>query len=110
MRSDWFSVETGWVVVVVSHNGACGGVGLILECQKPTVALPYQQVMSESEDTASKPKISVAVVDKSHTNEIPDNIDSELYTTTRPESSLVKFSADPDGELAEALRRNGFDV
>jgi len=66
--------------------------------------------VSESEDTATGPTISVAVVDNSHANEIPDNIDSELYTTTRPESSLVEFAADPDGELAEALRRNGFDV
>ena len=66
--------------------------------------------MSESEDGATRPKISVAVVDKSYTNEIPDNIDSELYTTTRPESSVVEFTADPDGELAEELGRNGFDV
>ncbi|WP_435067498.1 hypothetical protein [Haloplanus sp. C73] len=66
--------------------------------------------MSESDDTATGPNISVAVVDKSHTNEIPDNIDSELYTTTRPESSLVEFTAAPDSELAEALRRHGFDV
>jgi hypothetical protein len=54
--------------------------------------------------------MSIAVVDNTHANEIPDNIDSELYTTTRPESSLVEFSADPDGELAAALRRNGFDL
>ena len=66
--------------------------------------------MSESTDTDTGPKISVAVVDNSHANEIPDNIDSDLYTATRPESSLVEFSADPEGELAEALRRNGFDI
>jgi hypothetical protein len=66
--------------------------------------------MSESQDTGTRPKISVAVVDETHANEIPDNIDSELYTTTRPESSLVEFAADPDGELAEALRRNGYDA
>ncbi|WP_311170506.1 hypothetical protein [Halobellus ordinarius] len=66
--------------------------------------------MSEPKDTDTRRKISVAVVDNSHANEIPDNIDSELYTTTRPESSLVEFTADPDGELAEALRRNGFDM
>jgi hypothetical protein len=71
---------------------------------------PVPSVVSESEDTVTRPNISVAVVDESHTNEIPDNIDSELYTTTRPESSLVEFTADPEGELAEALRRNGFDV
>jgi hypothetical protein len=66
--------------------------------------------MSESPDSNTGPKISVAVVDETHANEIPDNIDSELYTTTRPESSLKEFAADPDGELAEALRQNGFDV
>lgn len=66
--------------------------------------------MSESENPEGKPKITVAVVDETHANEIPDNIDSDLYTTTRPESSLVEFSADPDGELAEALRRNGFEA
>jgi len=66
--------------------------------------------MSESKDTDAGPQISVAVVDKTHANEIPDNIDSELYTTTRPESSLVEFTVDPDSELAEALRRNGFDL
>lgn len=66
--------------------------------------------MSESQDTDARPKISVAVVDNTHTNEIPDNIDSDLYTTTRPESSIVEFAADPDGDLAEALRREGFDA
>lgn len=66
--------------------------------------------MGESDDAATGRKISVAVADNSHTNEIPDNIDAELYTPTRPESSVVEFSAAPDGELAEALRRHGFDV
>ncbi|MBB6644776.1 hypothetical protein [Halobellus ruber] len=66
--------------------------------------------MSDTTDTDAGPKISVAVVDETHANEIPDNIDSDLYTTTRPESSLVEFAADPEGELADALRRNGFDL
>jgi len=66
--------------------------------------------MSNSQDTDTKRKLSVAVVEKTHANEIPDNIDADLYTTTRPESSLVEFTADPDSELAEALRRNGFDL
>lgn len=66
--------------------------------------------MSESKDTDTRPKIKVAVVEETHANEIPDNIDADLYTTTRPESSLVEFSADPDGDLAEALRRYGFDA
>jgi hypothetical protein len=66
--------------------------------------------MSESTDTDTKPHITVAVVENTHTNEIPDNIDSDLYTTTRPESSLMKFTIDPDGELAAALRRHGYEV
>jgi hypothetical protein len=66
--------------------------------------------MSESTDVDTGRKLKVAVVDKSHANEIPDNIDADLYETTRPESSLMTFSADPEGELAEALRRHGFDA
>jgi hypothetical protein len=66
--------------------------------------------MSESKEADAGPSITVAVVDESHTNEIPNNIDSELYTTTRPESSLIEFAADPDGDLAAALRRNDFDI
>jgi hypothetical protein len=49
-------------------------------------------------------------VDKTHTNEIPDNIDSDLYTATRPDSFVVEFTADPDSDLAEALRRHGYDI
>lgn len=66
--------------------------------------------MSESTDTDTGPKLKVAVVENTHANEIPDNIDADLYETTRQESSLMTFSADPDGELAEALQRNGFDA
>lgn len=66
--------------------------------------------MSGSDDTATSRAMTVAVVEETHANEIPDNIDSELYTTTRPESSFVEFTADPDGELADALRRSGFDA
>ena len=87
-----------------------GKSGFYTRWQKPNIPSLYYQLMSESKDANTRPKISVAVVDKTHANEIPDNIDSELYTTTRPESSLVEFTADPDGELAEALRRNGYDA
>jgi len=63
--------------------------------------------MTESTSTETQRALTVAVVDETHANEIPDNIDSDLYTTTRPESSLVEFTADPNDELAEALRRHG---
>ena len=41
--------------------------------------------MSESTDADTGPKLKVAVVDNTHANEIPDNIDADLYETTRPE-------------------------
>lgn len=66
--------------------------------------------MSGSEDTDPKPKLTVAVVEQTHANQIPDKVDSDLYETTVPESSMTEFAAAPDGELAAALRRNGFDV
>jgi len=66
--------------------------------------------MSESSNTGTERTMTVAVVENNYANEIPDNIDPELYTTTRPESSLVEFSAAPDSDLAAALRRNGFDA
>jgi hypothetical protein len=66
--------------------------------------------MSESNDTPTGRTLTIAVVEETHANEIPDNIDADLYTTTRPESSFTQFSADPDSDLAEALRRNGFDA
>lgn len=66
--------------------------------------------MSGSEDTDPKPKLSVAVVEQTHANQIPDKVDFDLYETTVPESSMTEFAADPDGELAVALRRHGFDA
>lgn len=66
--------------------------------------------MSESTDADTRRKLKIAVVENTHANEIPDNIDADLYETTRPESSLMTFSADPEGELAEALRRHGSDA
>jgi hypothetical protein len=72
--------------------------------------VPISQVMSESNETPTSRTLTIAVVEETHANEIPDNIDADLYTTTRPESSFAEFSADPDDELADALRRNGFDI
>ena len=52
--------------------------------------------MSGSEDTDPKPKLTVAVVEQTHANQIPDKVNSDLYETTRPESSMTEFAADPD--------------
>jgi hypothetical protein len=66
--------------------------------------------MSDSAESAANPDLKIAVVDQTHANEIPDNIDADLYTTTRPESSLVEFAVDPHSDLAEALRQHGYDA
>jgi hypothetical protein len=66
--------------------------------------------MSGSEDTDPKPKLTIAVVEQTHANQIPEKVDSDLYETTVPESLMTEFAAAPDGELAAALRRHGFDV
>ena len=66
--------------------------------------------MSESDNTPTGRTLTIAVVEETHANEIPDNIDADLYTTTRPESSFTQFSADPHSDLAGALRRHGFDA
>ena len=66
--------------------------------------------MSETTDVDTRRKLKSAVVEDTHANEITDNIDADLYETTRPESSLMTFSANPNSELAEALRRHGFDA
>jgi hypothetical protein len=72
--------------------------------------VPVFRVLSESDDTPTGRKLTIAVVEETHANEIPDNIDADLYTTTRPASSSAEFSVDPDSDLAEALRRHGFDA
>lgn len=66
--------------------------------------------MSESDDTPTGRTLTIAVIEETHANEVPDNIDADLYTTTRPASSFAEFSADPDSNLAEALRRHSFDA
>ncbi|WP_435073480.1 hypothetical protein [Halorubrum sp. HHNYT27] len=52
----------------------------------------------------------VIVYENTHQNEIPENIDSELYTTDRPANSFHEFKIEPDDDLVEALRNNGYTV
>jgi hypothetical protein len=66
--------------------------------------------MSGTDDTPTGRTLTIAVVEETHANEIPGNIDADLYTTTRPAASFAEFSAEPDSDLAEALRRHGFDA
>jgi cell envelope opacity-associated protein A len=56
---------------------------------------------------ASQP---VVVQEDTHQNEIPENIDSELYSTDSPTNSFHEFTIERGDELVEALRNNGYTV
>jgi len=56
------------------------------------------------------PNQPVVVQENTHQNEIPENIDSELYSTDRPSNSFHEFKIEPGDELVEALRNNGYTV
>ncbi|OYR40821.1 hypothetical protein DJ82_06940 [Halorubrum sp. Ib24] len=66
--------------------------------------------MADHRGSNHVPSQPVVVHEDTHQNEIPENIDSELYTTDRPANSFHEFTIEPDDELVEALRNNGYTV
>ena len=52
----------------------------------------------------------MVVQEDTHQNEIPDNIDSELYSADSPSNSFHEFRVEADDDLVEALRDNGYTV
>jgi hypothetical protein len=66
--------------------------------------------MVEHSSSNHVPSQPVVVHEDTHQNEIPENIDSELYTTDRPTNSFHEFTIEPDDALVEALRNNGYTV
>jgi hypothetical protein len=66
--------------------------------------------MAEHSATDRVPSQPVVVQEDTHQNEIPENIDPELYTTDAPTNSFHEFAIEPDDELVEALRDNGYTV
>ncbi|MFD1569227.1 hypothetical protein [Halorubrum laminariae] len=66
--------------------------------------------MTESNSSNHVPSQPVVVQEDTHQNEIPANIDSELYSTDRPANSFHEFKIEPDDELVEALRNSGYTV
>ena len=66
--------------------------------------------MTESDRSKQVPSQPVVVQEDSHQNEIPDNIDSELYSTEIPANSFKEFKIKPGDDLVEALRNNGHTV
>ncbi|WP_418280980.1 hypothetical protein [Halorubrum sp. DTA98] len=66
--------------------------------------------MTERNRSNRVPSQPVVVQEDTHRNEIPENIDSELYSTDRPSNSFHEFKIEPGDELVEALRNNGYTV
>ncbi|WP_353617654.1 hypothetical protein [Natranaeroarchaeum aerophilus] len=66
--------------------------------------------MTESNSSKQVPSQLVIVQEDTHQNEIPENIDSELYSTETPENSFKEFKIRPDDDLVEALLNNGHTV
>ena len=66
--------------------------------------------MTESNSSKQVPSQLVVVQEDTHQNEIPENIDSELYSTEIPDNSFKEFKIRPDDDLVEALRTNGHTV
>lgn len=66
--------------------------------------------MAENNGSKQVPSQPVVVQEDTHQNEIPDNIDSELYSTDTPTNSFKEFKIEPGDELVEALRNNGYTV
>lgn len=66
--------------------------------------------MTESNGSDRVPSQPVVVQEDSHQNEIPDNIDSELYSADSPTNSFHEFTIEPEDDLVEALRNNGYTV
>lgn len=66
--------------------------------------------MTKSDSPKQVPSQPVIVQEDTHQNEIPDNIDSELYSADSPTNSFHEFKIQPGDELVEALRENGYTV
>lgn len=66
--------------------------------------------MTEGNSSKRVPSQPVIVQEDTHQNEIPENIDSDLYSTDVPSNSFQEFEIEPGDELVEALRNNGYTV
>ncbi|MGQ3330132.1 MULTISPECIES: hypothetical protein [Halorubrum] len=66
--------------------------------------------MTEDSSSSHVPSQPVVVQEDTHQNEIPDNIDSELYSADSPTNSFHEFKIERGDDLVEALRNNGYTV
>jgi len=66
--------------------------------------------MTEDGSSNRVPSQPVVVQEDTHQNEIPENIDSGLYSADSPSNSFHEFQIEPEDDLVEALRDNGYTV
>ena len=66
--------------------------------------------MTDDPDHDHVPSQPVVVQEDTHQNEIPENIDSELYSADSPTNSFHEFTIERGDDLVEALRENGYTV
>jgi hypothetical protein len=66
--------------------------------------------MAENKSPDPVPSQPVIVQEDTHQNEIPDNIDSELYSADSPANSFHEFTIKRGDDLVHALRNNGYTV
>ena len=70
----------------------------------------YCSMAEREDDSTTVPSQPVVVQEDSHQNEIPENINSDLYSADTPPNSFHEFTIKPDDDLVEALRNNGHRV
>lgn len=66
--------------------------------------------MTERSSSNHIPSQPVIVQEDTHQNEVPENINAELYSADSPDNSFHEFKITPEDELVEALRDNGYTV
>ncbi|AUX10627.1 hypothetical protein AArcSl_3016 [Halalkaliarchaeum desulfuricum] len=66
--------------------------------------------MTDGDNSNHVPSRHIVVQEDTHQNEIPENIESGLYSVDSPSNSFHEFKIEPGDELVEALRNNGYTV
>ena len=66
--------------------------------------------MTDGDNPTHVPSQPVVVQEDTHQNEIPENIDSDLYSADTPTNSFHEFTIEAGDELVAALRNNGYTV
>jgi hypothetical protein len=66
--------------------------------------------MTKESSSSHVPSQPVVVQEDTHQNEIPENIDSDLYSADSPTNSFHEFKIERGDALVKSLRNNGYTV